>query len=162
MRPLSPRPWWPIQLRARGPSAFPRSPAGRAGRLPYQKVPEGHRPRGHSPSRPQPPPPATPTLSGLVWGGQAQQSGRGALSASRQDVPVTLAGEEHAVLGAPGCFFVSGQRWWTVVLATSPLPPKIVPRGEDWRHFGSGSSGQRGPSATQDGKGDPSPTGPAC
>lgn len=72
-------------------------------------------------------PPVTPALNGLVWGGQAPQSGRGSLSASCQDVPVTLAGEEHAVLGSPGCFFVSGQRWWTVVLATGPLPPKGVP-----------------------------------
>lgn len=60
-------------------------------------------------------------MSGVARPGS---SGHGSPSASCQDVPVTLVGKEHAVLGFPGCPFVPRQRWGAVALETSPFPLK--------------------------------------
>lgn len=68
----------------------------------------------------------TAATHGAALSGVAGPSslGNGPPSASCLDVPVTLAGKEHAVLGSPGCPFVPRQRWGAVALATSPFPLK--------------------------------------
>lgn len=58
-------------------------------------------------------------MSGVA---RPSSSGPGPPSVSCQDVPVTLVGKEHPVLGSPGCPFVHRQRWGAVVLATGPFP----------------------------------------
>lgn len=118
---------------------------------------------GAADQEPDPSGPATaPTLSGPVWDGQAQRLWPSPLRASCQDVPVTLAGKEHTVLGSAGCPFVPRRRWGAVVLATSPFPLRWsleVKTGGTW---GWGFWPQRVPCHPGQQRSPLASAGPAC
>lgn len=97
-----------------------------------------------------------------MWGGQAWRLWPGSASASCQDVPVTLAARERAVLGSLGCPFVPWWRWGAVVLATGPFPLKRSLEVKIGGNLGPGALAREGPLSPRVAEKSPPPSRPAC
>lgn len=97
-----------------------------------------------------------------MWGGQAWRLWPGPASASCQDVPVTLAARERAVLGSLGCPFVPRWRWGAVVLATGRFPLKRSLEVVTGGTLGPGALAREGPLSPRVAETSPPPASPAC